>query len=129
MDLPRSSLLSTLQQFLPEIEEANRKTARLAADGKLDVLDSNLEVASSGGGECDNSVRDETDGEDDEEGSAGEHREETNEERTDGRTVQLVRISSYYFHLFRTYHSNRTKEAKGRAQADFIFSVPAVRTN
>lgn len=45
MNLPPSSLLGRLEAFLPEMEKANQTTEKLAQEGKLEVLDSNLEVA------------------------------------------------------------------------------------
>ena len=45
MNLPPSSLLGRLEAFLPEIEKANQTTEKLAREGKLEVLDNNLEVA------------------------------------------------------------------------------------
>eukprot|EP00903_Cladosiphon_okamuranus_P007686 g7450.t1 len=45
MNLPPSSLLGRLEAFLPELEKANQTTEKLAQEGKLEVIDSNLEVA------------------------------------------------------------------------------------
>eukprot|EP00752_Nemacystus_decipiens_P012051 g10684.t1 len=47
MNLPPSSLLGRLEAFLPEMEKANQTTEKLAQEGKLEVLDSNLAVAGS----------------------------------------------------------------------------------
>lgn len=98
MDLPPSALLGRLQAFLPEMEKANRTTERLFADGKLDVIDANLAVATDQQHE-------------DEGGEATDNEDEAEEEVEDGiqggrnwpdgareegasgdcRTVQLVR--------------------------------------
>ena len=45
MSLPPSALLGRLQAFLPELKEANLLTEKLAKEGKLEVLDTNLEAA------------------------------------------------------------------------------------
>lgn len=94
MDLPPSALLGRLQAFLPEMEKANKQTQRLATEGKIDLIDANLRVATDHGSEDEDG--EETDNEDDEEGDAQE--EEVEREGaaagSDGRTIQMVRLCS-----------------------------------
>ncbi|CAM9396497.1 unnamed protein product, partial [Hapterophycus canaliculatus] len=75
MDLPPSSLLGRLEAFLPEMEKANQTTEKLAQEGKLEVLDSNLEVAGADHQSEAAEGTDEEDGDEDqeqEEGGPGE---------------------------------------------------------
>lgn len=86
MNLPSSSLLGRLEAFLPEMEKANQTTDKLVKEGKLEVLDDNLEVAGADQqGEGAEGTDDEEDDEEEEEGGgqAG---------AAPPRTVQLVRM-------------------------------------
>lgn len=88
MNLPRSSLLGRLEAFLPEMEKANQTTEKLAQEGTLEVLDSNLEVAGTDQ-QREEAGTDEEEGEDEVEG----HEREGEGEGTGAappRTVQLV---------------------------------------
>lgn len=84
MNLPPSALLGRLQAFLPELEEANRTTEKLAMEGKLEVLDTSLEVA--------NTEQKEEAEATDEEGEDGEEAEGTGEDAKSPppQTIQLV---------------------------------------
>ncbi|CAM9163894.1 unnamed protein product [Sphacelaria rigidula] len=96
MNLPPSALLGRLQAFLPEMEKANKATERLLADGKLDVIDANLQVAT--GHQRGDESAEETDNEE-VEGEAGEEDAEEEEDEdgpetggaagADSRTVEL----------------------------------------
>lgn len=88
MNLPPSSLLGRLEAFLPEMEKANQTTEKLVKEGKLEVLDTNLEVAGT-----------DQQGEETEEADEEEATGEVHQEEEDGagpgaappsRTVQLV---------------------------------------
>lgn len=99
MNLPPSALLGRLQAFLPEMEKANKATERLLADGKLDVIDANLQVAT--GHQRGDESAEETDNEE-VEGEVGEEDAEEEEDEdgpetggaagADSRTVELVRV-------------------------------------
>ena len=89
MDLPPSSLLGRLEAFLPEMEKANQTTEKLAQQGKLEVLDSNLEVA---GTDQQREVEEEEEADGDD-AAEGVEQEEDGAEPGAGpptRTVQLV---------------------------------------
>lgn len=87
MDLPPSSLLGRLEAFLPEMEKANQTTEKLAQEGKLEVLDNNLEVAGT------DQQREAAEGTDEEDEGGEEEEEEGGEgegPEAPPRTVQLV---------------------------------------
>lgn len=85
MNLPPSSLLGRLEAFLPEMAKANQTTKKLAQEGKLEVLDNNLEVAATN--------QQETEEADEEEATERVEQEEEGAgsgEAPSTRTVQLV---------------------------------------
>lgn len=104
MDLPPSSLLGRLEAFLPEMEKANQTTEKLAQQGKLEVLDSNLEVAGTDQ-QREEEEEEEADGDD---AAEGVEQEEDGAEPGAGpptRTVQLVSagvcVCIVYLHVAR----------------------------
>lgn len=93
MSLPPSALLGRLQAFLPELEEANRTTESLAKEGKLQALDTNLEVADTDQQkeEAEATDEDEEENEDEAEGVGGaEGGEEGDGGLPPPKTIQLV---------------------------------------
>lgn len=92
MNLPPSPLLGKLEAFLPELEKANQATEKLAQEGKLEVIDSNLKVAGT------DHEREETErsGAEEEDESEGEGKEQEEGQGAatatapPARTVQLV---------------------------------------
>lgn len=94
MNLPPSSLLGRLEAFLPEINNANKATEKLAKEGKLEVLDDNLEVAGSDEQAEGVEGTDEEDGEEEDQEGEGVGREVEGGGAGAGalppRTVQLV---------------------------------------
>lgn len=87
MNLPPSSLLGRLEAFLPELEKANQSTEKLAQEGKLEVLDSNLEVAGT------EQHREEAEEDEEDEATEGVEQDEGGAEGGAApatRTVQLV---------------------------------------
>lgn len=86
--MPPSALLGRLQAFLPELQEANRTTERLAKEGRLEVLDTNLEVVDT------DQQKEEADATDEDEEEAEGAETRVGEEGDGGlpppKTIQLV---------------------------------------
>ena len=88
MSLPPSALLGRLQAFLPELKEANLLTEKLAKEGKLEVLDTNLEAAGTDEQKEEDAEATNEEEEDEEEaGRAGQGGEGS----APPKTIQLVR--------------------------------------
>lgn len=105
--MPPSALLGRLQAFLPELEEANRTTEKLAKEGKLEVLDTNLEEANTDQPKEEAEATDEEEEEEEEDEEEAEGTGAGGGEGDEGlpppKTIQLVSEGVVYRYIAQTF--------------------------